>query len=95
MHLEEAAKRELNMVYTEPRDWMLNPYQWLGTAYLADKNYKKAEEAFRKDLTRNANNVWSLSGLEKALVLQKKKKEAMAVKDELKKASAKADVVIN
>ena len=94
-HLEKAAKREWEMVYNEPRDWILNPYQWLGNAYIADKNYKKAEEAFKKDLTRNAKNVWSLSGLEKSLRLQGKKKEAMAVKDELKKASAKADVVIN
>jgi tetratricopeptide (TPR) repeat protein len=94
-HFEQAAKREWEMVYTEPRDWMLNPYQYLGTAYIADKNYKKAEEAFKKDLTRNAKNVWSLSGLEKALRLQGKKKAAMAVKGELKKASAKADVVIN
>jgi tetratricopeptide (TPR) repeat protein len=74
---------------------MLNPYQYLGNAYIADKNYKKAEEAFKKDLTRNAKNVWSLSGLERSLRLQGKKKEAMAVRDELKKASAKADVVIN
>lgn len=93
-HLEEAAKREWEMVYTEPRDWMLNPYQWLGSAYIADKKYKKAEEAFRKDLSRNARNVWSLSGLEKSLRSQGKRKEAMAVKNELKKASAKADIVI-
>lgn len=94
-HLEKAAATEWEMVYTEPRDWMLNPYQYLGNAYLADKNYKKAEEAYRKDLTRNAKNVWSLNGLEKSLRLQGKKKEAAAVKNELKKASAKADVVIN
>jgi tetratricopeptide (TPR) repeat protein len=94
-HLDKAAKREWEMVYNEPRDWILNPYQWLGSAYIADKNYKKAEEAFRKDLSRNARNVWSLSGLEKSLRLQGKKKEAMSVKNELKKASAKADVVIN
>jgi tetratricopeptide (TPR) repeat protein len=91
INFEKAAKREWEMVYTEPRDWMLNPYQYLGNAYLADKKYKKAEEAFRKDLTRNAKNVWSLSGLEKALRSQGKKKEAMTIKEELKKASAKAD----
>ena len=93
-HLETAAKREWEMVYTEPRDWMLNPYQYLGNAYLADKQFKKAEEAFKKDLTRNAKNVWSLGGLEKALRFQGKKKEAMTIKEELKKASVKADVVI-
>ena len=94
-HFENAAQKEWELVYNEPRDWMLNPYQYLGNAYLADKNYKKAEESFRKDLTRNAKNVWSLNGLEKSLRLQGKKKEAAAVKNELKKASAKADVVIN
>jgi tetratricopeptide (TPR) repeat protein len=94
-HFEKSSGREWAMVYTEPRDWMLNPYQYLGTAYLADKNYKNAEQAFRKDLSRNAKNVWSLNGLEKSLRLQGRKKEALAVKDELKKASAKADVVIH
>jgi len=94
-HLEKASKTEWEMVYTEPRDWMLNPYQYLGNAFLADKNYKKAEEAFRKDLSRNAKNVWSLNGLEKSLRQQGRKKEAKEVKNELKKAAAKADVAIN
>jgi tetratricopeptide (TPR) repeat protein len=94
-HLEKASKTEWDMVYTEPRDWMLNPYQYLGNAYLADKNYKKAEEAFRKDLSRNAKNVWSLNGLEKSLRQQGRKKEAKEVKNEFKKAASKADVVIN
>lgn len=65
-HFKKAAEQEWHMVYNEPRDWILNPYQWLGTAYLADRNYKKAREAFRKDLTRNAKNVWSESGLKKS-----------------------------
>lgn len=94
-HLEKAAKTEWQMVYTEPRDWMLNPYQYLGSAYHADKNYKKAEEAFRKDLTRNAKNVWSLKGLEKSLRLQGKKKAADDLKKELMKASEKADTAFN
>lgn len=94
-HLEKAAKTEWQMVYTEPRDWMLNPYQYLGNAYMAGKNHKKAEEAFRKDLTRNAKNVWSLKGLEKSLRLQGKKKAADDVKKELKKASEKADTAFN
>jgi tetratricopeptide (TPR) repeat protein len=73
-HLENASKREWQMVYTEPRDWMLNPYFSLGQAYLADKKYKKAEEAFRKDLATNAKNVWSAKGLEESISYQKKKK---------------------
>ncbi|MBL7699876.1 MAG: tetratricopeptide repeat protein [Chitinophagaceae bacterium] len=91
-HFENAAKREWQMVYTEPRDWTLNPYHYLGNAYLADKNYKKAEEAFRQDLSGNARNVWALAGLEKALRMQGKKKEAGQVKNELKEASKKSDI---
>lgn len=73
VHLENASKREWQMVYTEPRDWMLNPYHSLGNAYLADKQYLKAEEAFRKDLAGNAKNVWSTKGLEESIRLRNKK----------------------
>ena len=65
-YYEKAAEREWNMVYTEPRDWLLNPHQYLGEAYLADKNYKKAEQAFRQDLKKNAKNIWAVEGLKKA-----------------------------
>jgi tetratricopeptide (TPR) repeat protein len=90
-HFKLAAEKEWQMVYTEPRDWILNPFTYLGSAYLAAKNYPEAEKAFRKDLTRNAKNVWSLNGLEKSLRMQGKKKEAAKVKAELKKAASKAD----
>jgi hypothetical protein len=92
-HFQLASDRESSMVYTEPRDWILNPHQYLGTALLADKNYKAAELAFKTDLKKNAKNVWSLSGLEKALRAQGKKKEASSVAKELKTASAKSDTV--
>jgi tetratricopeptide (TPR) repeat protein len=72
-YYEKAAEREWNMVYTEPRDWLLNPHQYLGNAYLADKNYKKAEEAFRQDLKKNAKNIWAVEGLKKASKSKKKK----------------------
>jgi tetratricopeptide (TPR) repeat protein len=83
-HFKIAAHTESHMAYTEPRDWMLNPHQYLGTAYLAARNYKDAELAFKTDLKKNAKNVWALNGLEKALRAQGKKKEASAVRKELK-----------
>lgn len=64
-HYTRAAEKEWYMVYNEPRDWMLNPYPYLGEAYTKAKNYKKAKEAFSKDLKRNANNIWSKKGLER------------------------------
>ncbi len=75
VHLENASKKEWQMVYAEPRDWMLSPYYSLGNAYLANKKYKKAEEAFRKDLAVNAKNVWSVEGLEEINSFTRKKKE--------------------
>ena len=60
-----AAEKEWFMVYNEPRDWMLNPYPYLGDAYIKAKNYKKAKEAFTKDLKRNANNIWSKKGMQR------------------------------
>ena len=91
-HFTKAAETEEKMVYNEPRDWILNPYQYLGSAYLASKNYLKAEQSFKKDLTKNAKNVWSLHGLEKALTKQNKKRPALSVKNEFIKASSRADI---
>lgn len=64
-HFTRAAEKEWYMTYNEPRDWMLNPYQYLGFAYIKAKNYSKAKEAFEKDLSRNAKNSWSVKGLQK------------------------------
>ena len=73
-HFKTAAVKEWNITYNEPRDWMLNPYQYLGNAYLHAKDYKKAEQAFQKDLQRNAKNVWSQKGLDTSIRMQKRKK---------------------
>jgi hypothetical protein len=65
-HLTTAAETERQMVYNEPRDWFLNPYQYVGEAYMAARKYKEAEAAYNMDLAANAKNVWSLKGVEKA-----------------------------
>ncbi|MBS1948803.1 MAG: tetratricopeptide repeat protein [Bacteroidetes bacterium] len=89
---KEAAEREKKMVYNEPRDWLLNPKNYLGTAYMATGDYKSAEAAFKQDLDDNNENVWSLSGLYKALLRQNKKAGAAQVLIRLKKASTNSDV---
>ena len=88
--LLKASVTEENMIYTEPRDWMLNPKHFLGKAYLAAGKYDEAEKTFRKDLLNNNENVWALRGLYEALIARKKK-EAAAVLVRLNKASAMAD----
>jgi len=93
-HYMMADSIEVNMVYNEPRDWLLNPKQYLGNAYLLNGDGVNAEKVFRKDLLNNNENGWALFGLYKALVLQKKTAEAAKVLARYKVAFAKADIKI-
>jgi tetratricopeptide (TPR) repeat protein len=90
----EAVKIEQNMVYNEPRDWLLNPKHYLGNAYLEDADGFNAEKTFEKDLENNNENGWALYGMYKALLLQKKNMEAAKVLAKYKTAFNKADVKI-
>ncbi|HET9429789.1 MAG TPA: hypothetical protein VFO70_01375 [Chitinophagaceae bacterium] len=90
----EAVNTEENMVYTEPRDWMLNPKHWLGTAYLAAGKFVEAEKIFLRDLQNNNENMWALRGLYNALKAQKKK-EATSVLQRFNKAASGADIRID
>jgi tetratricopeptide (TPR) repeat protein len=92
--LSKAAVAEEQMVYNEPKDWLLPPLQYLGQVQLKQGKYKEAEATFRKDLAFNPNNCWALKGLHLALVKQGKSKESSAVKMELTKAMKGADVIV-
>lgn len=91
-HFSKANTIEDNLVYNEPRDWLLNSRQYEGTAYLQAKEWGNAEKAFRTDLKRNAQNAWSMHGLLKALKMQKKTAEAKTVEEKLNKAVIKGDL---
>jgi len=90
----KAVATENNMVYNEPRDWMLNPGPYLGNAYMQAGNYAAAEKAFRNDLAVNNENGWSLYGLHKSLLAQNKKTEATKVWVRYQKAFAKTDTQV-
>jgi tetratricopeptide (TPR) repeat protein len=91
---EKAVSTEENMVYNEPRDWLLNPKHWLGNALLLNGDVDKAEKVFRKDLLNNNENGWALFGLYKAMLQQNKNTEALKVNLRFNKAFSKADVKI-
>ena len=93
--LEKAVTTEENMIYNEPRDWLLNPKHYLGNAFLVNGDGEKAEEIFKKDLLNNNENGWALFGLNKALVQQKKNAEASKVMVRFNKAFNKADIKIS
>jgi tetratricopeptide (TPR) repeat protein len=90
--LEKAVKTEENMVYNEPRDWLLNPKHYLAAVFLVNDESKKAEEVLRKDLFNNNENGWALFGLYQSLLQQKKTSEAEKVLIRFKKSFDKADI---
>jgi hypothetical protein len=80
------------MTYNEPRDWLLNPKNYLAQAYFQSGWYAEAEIVFKADLRDNNENVWSLAGLYKTLLKQNKKSAAVAVLKRFKKASSASDI---
>lgn len=88
----EAVVTEENMVYNEPRDWLLNPKHYLGDAYLKAGRTKEAKAILQRDLLNNNGNGWALFGLWQALVKDKKKKQAEKVLERFRKAFYKSDL---
>lgn len=91
----EAVYIEQNMVYNEPRDWLLNPRHYLGTAQLADDDWFNAQKSFDADLKQNNENGWALYGLYQCYVKAKKTAEASKIMARHKTAFAKADIKIS
>lgn len=90
--LREAIAMEEKLAYDEPPAWMQPVRHSLGALLLADGHHAEAETVYRADLARHPNNAWSLLGLQQALGLQGKKKEADALSEQVKKAWSRADV---
>jgi tetratricopeptide (TPR) repeat protein len=90
--LKKAADAEENMVYNEPKDWLLPPLQYLGQVQLKQGKYKEAEESFRKDLAFNPNNCWALKGLHIALKKQGKNREATQTETALNRSLQGTDI---
>ena len=89
---QAAVTAEENMVYNEPRDWLLSARHYLADALLRSGQPAKAFEVLKYDLKRNNENGWALFGSWQALVAQKKNKEAAAMLIRFHKAFDKADV---
>lgn len=91
-HFNIAVERENDMVYNEPRDWLLNPKYYLADAYFRAGKWKEAEAAYNDDLEDNNENPWSLAGLHKTLQKQGKTEAAAKVAARLKLAAKDSDV---
>ncbi len=88
----KAVSTEEQMVYNEPRDWLLNPKHYLGDAYLRSGRPLDAVKIFEKDLLNNKENGWALFGLYQALLAQKKNAAAQKFMVRYRNAFAGSDI---
>ncbi len=90
----KAVATEEQMVYNEPRDWLLNPKHYLGNAYLLSDRALDAAKIFEKDLLNNKENGWALFGLYQSLLAQKKNVAAQKVMLRYRNAFAGSDITL-
>lgn len=90
--LREAAVAEETLTYAEPPDWMQPVRHTLAATLLVAGRPVEAEQAAREDLRRFPKNIWSLTGLAKALRAQGRAGDAQEVEAELGKLRERADV---
>ncbi len=89
---QKAVTVEDNMVYSEPRDWLLNPKHYLGNALIRAKRNDEAKEVFLKDMKNNNENGWALFGMWQALSGDNKKTEATKIMARFNAAFKGADI---
>lgn len=89
--LREAVKREDGLRYDEPPDWLIPVRHSLGAALMNLGRYREAEQVYREDLARIADNGWSLYGLGRALQHLGRDSEAEPVLLRFKEVWAHAD----
>jgi tetratricopeptide (TPR) repeat protein len=92
--LEEAARIEDRLPYTEPPPWYQPVRHRLGAVLLRAGRAGDAEAVYREDLRHNPDNGWALTGLVAALRAQGRRDEATAVDGRRLRAWARADVTL-
>ena len=93
--LQAAVEREDNLRYAEPPAWAQPVRQALGAALLQRNRLVEAEQVYREDLARTADNGWSLFGLAQCLRLQNKNTDVVAALEaRFQHVWARADVTL-
>ncbi|OTA98878.1 hypothetical protein M426DRAFT_68912 [Hypoxylon sp. CI-4A] len=102
-HLRTAMKRSYDLPYDEPWGWMQPPSHAYGALLVEQGHYEQAVDVYAEDLgisgklpraLQHPKNVWSLHGYHECLVKLGRIDEAKAIKPQLDKAIAGADIPI-
>jgi len=91
--IRDAIRAEDNILYSEPKLWMLPARQYLGVWLMQLNKPKEAEKVYREDLVWNPGNGWSLLGLYQALKAQGKKAELASLQKKYMYSFSEADVI--
>jgi tetratricopeptide (TPR) repeat protein len=92
--LREGVEIEDSLPYAEPPGWMQPIRHSLGALLLEAGRLEEAEQVYRADLDRHADNVWSLHGLEECLRKTDRPEQAAEVQARFDEVSRHADVKI-
>ncbi|KAI1632180.1 TPR domain protein [Biscogniauxia mediterranea] len=102
-HLRTSIERSAALPYDEPWGWMQPPSHAYGALLVEQGHYEQAVEVYAEDLglgsklaraLQHRNNVWALHGYHECLVKLGRLDEAQAIKPQLDKAIAAADIPI-
>ena len=85
----EAARIEDEMEYDEPEPLPFAARHWLGAALLEAGDAAEAEKHYRIELRDHPHDVWSLTGLQRAL--DASGQSDPAVMEDLRASSARVD----
>ena len=92
--LRHAVYLDDHLHYDEPWGWMVPTRHALGALLLEQNHVEEAIEVFQKDLKKNIDNLWALTGLYECYSKLKLPQKAEAVKAQLDRASQRADFAI-
>lgn len=92
---KQAVATEDNLIYNEPRDWLIPARHYLGAGLIKAGKYDEAIDVFKKDLQINPNNGWALTGLAICFKKLKDTKALAAVEKKLTSAWVVKDQVIS
>ena len=93
--LERAVALQDALIYMEPPPFYFPTRQALGAVLLEGGRAKEAEAVYRADLDEWPKNGWSLYGLSKALMVQRKSDQAAWADEGFQRAWQRADVKLS
>jgi tetratricopeptide (TPR) repeat protein len=93
--LERAVALQDALIYMEPPPFYFPTRQALGAVLLEAGRAKEAEAVYRADLEEWPKNGWSLFGLSRALLAQKKSDQATWADEGFQRAWQRADVKLS